>query len=274
MYNNEFLTIDTQEKAYLLGLLYADGCISKAKTTRYDSYNVTLAITNGKLIKDIRNVFTFFNYCNRDNNNGYGSGNNLILHVLSKQDRLLSIHLLSHGLIPQKSRKNKDIFKMPKLQNDLIRHFVRGYFDGDGSVYIFKHRPNLRRFEICGNGKIVMNQLYEIIKNICPSATIRLKKNNSNKIFDMYTIEVMKSEDIITLREYMYKDSTLFLKEKKDLFDSFKIIKSSDKHPNCPKCDCSSCLINMSVEKIGNYASQKYYCKNCKKYTRIKILSQ
>ena len=57
MYNNEFLTIDNEQKAYLLGLLYADGCISKAKTIRYENYNVTLANTNEKLMKDIKNIF-------------------------------------------------------------------------------------------------------------------------------------------------------------------------------------------------------------------------
>lgn len=274
MYNNEFLTIDNEEKAYLLGLMYADGCISKAHTIKFDNYNVTLAITNEKLIKEIYKRFPFFIYKTRDNNAGYGSGNNLLLHILSKQDKNLSKHLLNYGLIPQKSKQNKHIFKMPELNKDLIRHFIRGYFDGDGSVYIFKHRPNLRRFEICGNGKIIMNELYEILYKICPSTTIRLKKNNFSGIFDMYTIEIMKSEDILFLRDYFYKDSTLFLEEKKALFDSFKIIKSADKYPNCPKCNCSSCLINMSIEKIGNYSSQKYHCKNCKKYTRIKILSQ
>jgi intein/homing endonuclease len=269
MYNNEFLTIDTEQKAYLLGLMYADGCISKAHNV--NNYTVTLALTNENLIKDINKTFSFFKYSNRLNTNGYGGNNNLRLHVLTKQDKNLSKHLLSHGLMPQKSKQNKHIFKMPNLNENLIRHFIRGYFDGDGSIYIFKYRPNLRRFEICGNGKIIMNELYQIIKKICVNATIRIKKNSSSGIFDIYTIEVMKSEDILILKEYFYKDSIIFMKEKKELFDSFKIIKDSDKHPNCPKCDCSSCLINMSIEKVGNYVSQKYYCKNCKKYTRIKL---
>jgi DNA-binding transcriptional regulator WhiA len=271
MYNNEFLKIDNEKKAYLLGLLYADGCISKATK---EFYVLSLAMTNEDLIKKIHSDFPFFHYSARSNNKGYGNGNNLLLHILRKQDKNLSKHMLNNGLIPKKSMENKDINKMPILEDNLIRHFIRGYFDGDGSIYIFKHRPNLRRFEICGNGKIIMEEMYKILLKICPSTTIRLKKNNSSGIFDMHTIEIMKSEDILKLKDFLYKDATLYMTCKKDLFDSFKVIKPADKHPNCPKCNCSSCLVNNSIEKIGNYMSQKYYCKICKKYTRIKILSQ
>lgn len=38
--------------------------------------------------------------------------------------------LISHGCVPNKSL----ILKPPKIDNELINHFIRGYFDGDGCV--------------------------------------------------------------------------------------------------------------------------------------------
>lgn len=50
--------------------------------------------------------------------------------------KTLTADLLKLGCTPRKSLTlkfpNDGIFK----SNDLIRHFIRGYFDGDGSVFI------------------------------------------------------------------------------------------------------------------------------------------
>ncbi len=43
--------------------------------------------------------------------------------------------LLSLGLMPNKSL----VLQMPKVPTEFLRHFVRGYFDGDGCAHLGEH---------------------------------------------------------------------------------------------------------------------------------------
>jgi intein-encoded DNA endonuclease-like protein len=43
--------------------------------------------------------------------------------------------LLSNGVYFRKSTENKELLEFPNIEEHLKSHFIRGYFDGDGSVY-------------------------------------------------------------------------------------------------------------------------------------------
>ena len=53
-YNLEFEKIDSENKAYVLGLLYADGCITNLNTIR-------ISLIDKQLILDVQKEFKFFN---------------------------------------------------------------------------------------------------------------------------------------------------------------------------------------------------------------------
>ena len=46
--------------------------------------------------------------------------------------------LFELGCLNNKTQK----IRLPNLSNELMPHFIRGYFDGDGSIYKIKKRPN------------------------------------------------------------------------------------------------------------------------------------
>ena len=116
--HNIFKKINTEEKAYFLGLLYADGYISKSDNT--------IELTLHKKDQDIVEKFKIF--IGADNKFYFSKKYNHIRFSFCSKE--MKKDLIKLGCIPQKSFNKK----FPKLPKNLISHFMRGYFDGNGSL--------------------------------------------------------------------------------------------------------------------------------------------
>ena len=259
-YNNEFKEIDTEQKAYFLGFMYADGCISliKRKNSSYIKHQVQISLTDEQIIKELMKHFPFFNLQIFDFGKYKKSWNKQF--AMRKANNQLFNDLSNHGMIERKSGKNSQLLSIPLLKKRLISHFIRGVFDGDGSINIATKRPNLRRLEICSSSKDYLLQIKSILKrhNVnCP--IFREKYNNMSPL---YVLEWVKSEDIIDLRNFLYKDATIFLHRKREKFDSFKPIDKKEDNPSCPKC------FQRKVQKAGKRIMKhgivyRFNCVNC-----------
>jgi hypothetical protein len=128
-----FDCIDTEAKAYFLGLLYTDGCnYIKVKNNTHINFVMISLQERDKHILD-----TFCDYI-------FGN-NNILLKRITKKDfnrqdqyclRIVSRHmsetLLAYGMEPRKGFT----MEMPTcIPTPLFKHFVRGMWDGDGSIY-------------------------------------------------------------------------------------------------------------------------------------------
>jgi DNA invertase Pin-like site-specific DNA recombinase len=120
-----FNVIDTEEKAYFLGLMYADGYNGefhnqiKLKLHRKDKAileSFSKALTYGDSLPPLSEDFS-------------GNSDTLSVQLTSKQ---LCDDLATLGCIQAKAHKT--IFPT-FLNSELMRHFVRGYFDGDGLTF-------------------------------------------------------------------------------------------------------------------------------------------
>ena len=124
---NVFAVIDTEEKAYWLGFLYADGYVSDAKNDK----EIGLA---EKDVAHLEKAKLFFNTdrplhkkTKRMNEKEY------VGYKLTITSQKLKKDLIDKGCVNKKSL----ILKFPtkeQVPEALLPHFVRGYFDGDGSV--------------------------------------------------------------------------------------------------------------------------------------------
>jgi len=126
---------------------------------------------------------------------------------------------MKHGCLNNKTF----IITFPELREDLKRHFIRGYFDGDGSISDInpkKYKSDERYinkyfcFNIISN-KNFIEQLKNILNNLNIKCTIQIFKN----------YDILCSYDISStqnLKNYMYKNSKIYLKRKKDIFDLIK----------------------------------------------------
>ena len=197
-----FNIINTEEKAYWLGFLYADGYVYS-----HIGYTVELTLkkTDENHIHKFRNAVKY---------NGELEDKHIELnqkHFLAKRLTLCSKKmvqdLIAHGCFQNKSLD----LKFPtdqQVPKHLIHHFMRGYFDGDGCVTTTRQGRDLR-FEILGRYEFLT--MYEKTMNI----NIQEKKQTKSKAFSVKhggNLQVKKIYD------YLYKDATVYLERKRDIF--------------------------------------------------------
>lgn len=124
-----FDIVNTEDKAYFLGFMYADGNVSKG--TRHNNIEMTLQEKDFAILEK----FKYYLDCNKpliyklSKKSNQSNSKKLLIH-----NKRLHENLIRLGCVPNKSK----ILKFPtekQVPKHLIRHFIRGYFDGDGSIY-------------------------------------------------------------------------------------------------------------------------------------------
>lgn len=124
-----FDTIDSPNKAYVLGLLYADGYNNETKGEIRLSLNEYDKDILQRISKCIRysKPLTFIKCDDKVASNGFISKN---MYTLDIYNRHMSDSLAKYGVVQNKSLT----LTFPSfLEESLYSHFLRGYFDGDGS---------------------------------------------------------------------------------------------------------------------------------------------
>ena len=212
---NFFKIIDSQEKAYFLGLLYADGNNYIRKNHSYE-VSIKLQIQDKLILEKFRDYICpnlkLKEIIDKRTNNK---------HVLLKiNNKELSNQLTNLGCIPNKSLS----LTFPKIEEKLINHFVRGYFDGDGSLYNRKQTKtgyvnygwqitSTKMF--CESLKIYLNKL-----DIHSSMKLACSKTNNITC----TLSVGGNKQIIKLLNWIYKDSALHLDRKYEKYLKLKTL--------------------------------------------------
>lgn len=229
---NYFELIDTEDKAYYLGLMYADG-----QNNNEGNY---VRLSLGEEDKHI--LESFVKYLGGDNKLGFIELNNKNInwsnqYYLQLSRKKISDDLTNLGCIQNKT--NSVIFPNERqLNKNLIRHFIRGYFDGDGSVWCGKRKIMLvkdrkhskgERNRIIQNVKFTITGTIDMIDNIqnVLVSELNFKKNKINvskKIENCVTLEYSGRVQLKKFYEYIYNDSEIYLIRKKLKFEEcFKI---------------------------------------------------
>lgn len=128
-----FENIDTEEKAYWLGFMFADGYITN-KRFGYgqDMFGITISIDDEQHLKKFKEHIKATNPILYDNSK---AGKKQCKILMTSQKTVDD--LISHGCYKHKSL----ILEPPKnIDNKYLPHFIRGFFDGDGSI-IKTHTP-------------------------------------------------------------------------------------------------------------------------------------
>lgn len=204
---NYFSSIDTQEKAYLLGYLFADSCVRYNTIKRY--YGVILKIHE----KDIH-ILEFMKKemgCDNSTFKKEKGSNCTSLTISSKK---IAEDLIKLGCTTKKSLT----LKFPNIESKYYNSFIHGYFDGDGSIYTFKNQIH---FKLLGTYSFLTSiskyfEKYGILYRV-------EKYPNSN----IYQYRVFSKKSIEKIYNILYKDtSNTFLERKKVIFD--KILKNNN----------------------------------------------
>jgi len=193
-----FRDINTEEKAYWLGFIFADGNLAPNKLTiRLSKKDEDLLYSFVKAIRYDGPVKQ-----EKKTTNQKKDAETAVVQInCTEMVRDLSLY------IP--IGKKSDIIQVPNIDQRLLNHFIRGYFDGDG--YVVKKRKNIG---FVGN-IIFLSQLRSIfeINKLSTSKDGYLKKYNK-------TYGELRYGKIVGSRimDWMYANSSVYLKRK---FDDF-----------------------------------------------------
>ena len=108
---------------------------------------------------------------------------------------------------------------IPNIDNNLFRHWLRGYFDGDGCISYCKERKNYKASWITSiaSGNIyILNEIANKLNILINFKNIKVKNTKT-----CYEIRTMNEYDTKTLLDYIYKDSTIYLNRKYELYTQY-----------------------------------------------------
>lgn len=204
-----FDTIDTEEKAYWLGFLTADGWISKSTKTGAGVVGIELQYNDiehlrkfNKSISGNYQITDRWRPCLISTKDKNKQNHSCVIRVFSLK---MYESLEKNGFTNNKSYD----FSMPKIQNDLIRHYIRGYFDGDGTL-CFTNQSFHVGFTT-GSKK-----LNDSIADILKFENFHISESNYINSCDtmMYKIEINRVHDKINFLDWIYEDCNIYLDRK------------------------------------------------------------
>ena len=228
---NYFETIETEKQAYILGFIYADGCVQEFPTTS--------GLTIEQLAQDVDILYQIkdeleSSYPLFERTQKTNGKHRFRFYIYSKK---LCSDLEKLGVVQRKSL----ILKFPFfIKDELLPHFIRGYFDGDGCIWNGKRKKMIVKDKTCKKGvreRIIHNVKFTFtgyddfisdLQNVlCNSIGIKKNKLNYSKAKDkrnntsenVCTFECSGRGNVKRLYEYMYKDATIYGKRKFNKFN-------------------------------------------------------
>lgn len=206
---NYFHEVDTEQKAYWLGYLFADGFVGNE---HFHNIVFSQRESDGYIVKQFADDIGFTGHL-RKSMPGKGTFENgqpqIVLNFSSKR---MAADLYSLNMFP---RKSMTMDKLPMLKHELYRHFVRGYFDGDGSA-----TESVRNYY---KGREYKSYKWSIIGTEAFNIKIAELLPVKTSLYDSHTPEMKylgfsNNESMVKMFHYLYDGATRFLQRKKDVF--------------------------------------------------------
>ena len=207
-----FNVIDTEEKAYWLGFIFADGYISYSEKNMKKGQLATTYCTGIKLQWSDKEHLKKFNKSI--------NGNYKVFKEISHPDGfrkkiteaakiLVYSQQMYNDLNKYFDRDKTYTAKFPDIRDDLIRHFIRGYFDGDGCFTLTDRTFDI---EFLGASREFHEGLLNVLNKNNFKFTVRSKVNKYDT--EMYHIHINRNEDRYNFLNWIYKDCNIYLDRK------------------------------------------------------------
>lgn len=216
LHENYFDNIDTPNKAYVLGLMCADGCNYPPKRTAFISLQESDREVLEKIKKELKSEQPLKiidqSKIGDKRGNGYSYNNMCTFYIYSGH--------ICHSLTNLGVVKNKSlVLEFPNINEELYSHFIRGYFDGDGSIYQNKNNNRITitftsTENFCKKLKEILENKLDIYCGIYESSC----HNNITKVASLSGASAIK------LLNWMYADADLYLQRKYNLYVEYTTI--------------------------------------------------
>lgn len=203
-----FDVIDSEEKAYWLGFLTADGWISKNNKTGSGVTGIELQYNDIEHLKKFnKSIEGNYKITDRWKNCQPSTNKDKLSHtcVIRVFSVIMYNTLINLGF---SNNKTYDV-GMPLIDDKLLRHYIRGYFDGDGCLSVSNSHLSVKFVTASNN---YYNNLIDLLINL--DIDIRCTQEINEYNTTMYSIEIRFNEDKLKFLQYIYKDCTIFLERK------------------------------------------------------------
>ena len=196
-----FSDIDTEAKAYFVGYLLADGCITK-HNGEYRQIQLHLSIRDIDILNRLKEE-TESNrkiYISPDGNRCMFRDNSYIM----------AEDLARFGIVPNKTGLEDPDFS--DIPTHLLRHTIRGLIDGDGWISI-SHTSTGRTVTsigICGS-EMTCRYVTEFLSFNVGVGVLKPSKVKNKNCYKLGYSSLLDNKAII---KYLYKDAEIFLNRK------------------------------------------------------------
>jgi len=201
--------------AYILGIIYSDGCLTFDKHSHRYKLNITL--NDQEIMNKIHGMMTpnkkLYEY-------KHPRGKQTSYSIISSNEEDIDF-IVKLGVTERKSK----VITFPKLATKYIRHFVRGYFDGDGSVYINRTKTNykgvINHYEYINasfttGSENFAKQLLMVLNNKGINANL---VKDSREYNDSWYVKIYDKKSIGKFYNWIYRDAGLYLERKQLIFN-------------------------------------------------------
>ena len=206
-----FDVIDTQEKAYYMGMLWADGhnCVERGSIIlELQEQDLDLLEKLNTLAENERPLRK---HNLHDKNPNWQNQYRLVL-----QSKYTSKILESYGM-----RQNKSlILTFPTwLHKSLYSSFIRGYFDGDGCITLQSINYNRSAMINMVGTRMFLSKVADIINH---TLGIDVSVERDSRARDPICIlRCSKRNDVVTILNWLYQDATIYMQRKYDKYQQF-----------------------------------------------------
>lgn len=226
--NNFFSKLDTQEKAYITGLIATDGSIRDSGS----SYEISLALKSSDkdILEKVKKAIeskSEIRIKRGTANLPQGGTSDYELSVLRIYNKQMVKDLESLGITPNKSLTLD--FDYSKLPIELFPHFLRGLIDGDGDFNLY-HRNNRNHPHIGLIGsKHLIHSTKEMLQKVFPDMSI-MTCHAIGCHENIWRLSIHNMKDFKKLLNYIYQDATIFLDRK---YENYLRISEEEIFKNC-----------------------------------------
>lgn len=228
--DDDFFSRDTEEAFYWAGFIAADGCVKAHGKNKEDICVLGILLSK----KDKQHLEKFkiqTNYSGKIYDGiAKGNPNGFVKHDVEKSE----ISITSRKMVEDLKRFDIDprkslIYCPPRelMIHPLFHHFLRGYFDGDGSIYSsMGKRSTTTTFYFNVVGSLDFMNIYKEIfeKENLVKIGHKIRDNKKGQTNNLMRLEYGGNTVTRDICNYLYKDATIYLQRKWERFQLIQTV--------------------------------------------------
>ena len=212
-----FKNIDDEHKAYWVGFMIADGFLVNSGHSK-ESFGLNLKTDDIEAVqafkKDLEATYPIHTYT--DVSTFDGTEYVCSMSKIVMKSKKIFHDLMSLGFTLKKSYEAK--LPLNKIPDHLVKHLVRGYFDGDGSL----SKSGDKKWHTYDLKFTGTKEVMEQIRHILSKDNVKLSDRYPERDNNNRSLNLCGDEQVYRICKWMYDGATIFLKRKHDRYLQLK----------------------------------------------------